>query len=60
MTSTASGSSLGKRRSRLAIIVTFDPNRENACPNSHPIGPPPIIAKESGRWVIEKTSSLVI
>ncbi len=42
------------------VITTSEPSREKACPNSQPIGPPPITARVSGRSLMEKTSSLVI
>jgi hypothetical protein len=58
-TSAASASSLERMRGALSITVTRAPKRTNACASSHPIGPPPMTARCSGRSVSEKMVSLV-
>ena len=55
----ASGSSRGSRRGARPTIVTREPSRANAWPNSQPIGPPPRTSSEAGSVVRPKIVSFV-
>ena len=47
----ASGSDRAPRCSIASTIVTLEPKRENACPNSSPTAPPPTTSSDSGSSV---------
>ena len=55
----ASRSSLGRNFGSFCAMTTCDPNRQNACANSHPNGPPPITRRRRGHSVRSNASSLV-
>ncbi len=40
-------------------IVTEEPNRENTCPSSTAIGPPPMMARDAGASSVSMASRLI-
>ena len=57
--SLTSKSSFSNNRFMPSNNVTFDPNRENACASSQPMGPPPTITNRLGNSRIFQSVSLV-
>src|SRR5208283_2847893 len=55
----ASRSSLPRNIGSFCTMLTCEPNRQKACANSHPSGPPPRTSRRRGHSVRSKTLSLV-